>query len=188
MCRRPLDLLTMEIDHVVPESLERQPSLLATHLVELGLPLDFPVNSFSNWLPICGSCNRAKSNHVFRPSLLIQGALERAQRNASKAAQVAAEVPTQRQMARALNFVLRGFRGDETDEELLKPLIEKFAQLNPDAWKVLSSSISRARTPPGSGTRSRTIRLSPTFTVVLEPGIVSLRDDGSITSSWALSI
>ena len=64
LCNRPLDLLTMEVDHVIPESLQDNPKRLVEVVRLLGRPGDFDVNSYANWLPACRSCNGRKLAEV----------------------------------------------------------------------------------------------------------------------------
>ena len=51
LCATPLDLKTMQVDHVIPESLLADAKRLSAAIVSLGRPKDFDVNSFENWLP-----------------------------------------------------------------------------------------------------------------------------------------
>lgn len=67
LCRRPLDLQTMEVDHVLPEQLLSEPGRLATVLAHFGLPSTFEIQSLVNWLPSCRPCNNRKRAQVFEP-------------------------------------------------------------------------------------------------------------------------
>ena len=127
LCNRPLDLLTMEVDHVIPESLQDNPKRLVEVVRLLGRPGDFDVNSYANWLPACRSCNGRKLAEVFEPSPMIQILLQRAQRKAVSAAQLAAEAVTERKIANALNVLQRADENGELTEDmkaLLMPLVE----------------------------------------------------------------
>lgn len=88
ICNRPLDLKTVEVDHVIPESLVDTPDRIRDVFKSLGRPADFDVNSYANWLPACRPCNRRKLATVFEPSLLIQLALQRAADRADKASNI----------------------------------------------------------------------------------------------------
>ena len=85
MCARPLDLKSMQIDHVIPEHLLDTPERLAEVLNIFGLPADFDLNSFDNWMPSCLPCNNTKRGEVFTPSLLVQAQLKITKSHAQKA-------------------------------------------------------------------------------------------------------
>src|SRR5918995_1103233 len=72
MCSEPVDLLTMEVDHILPEYLIDQQAQLATVLRDYGLPATFDLQSFSNWMPSCRPCNNRKRSRVFKPTPRIQ--------------------------------------------------------------------------------------------------------------------
>jgi hypothetical protein len=48
----PIDMLTFQVDHVIPEELLSDPSGWPG-LAALGRPETFEVNSFENWLHAC---------------------------------------------------------------------------------------------------------------------------------------
>lgn len=180
VCRRPLDLFTMEIDHVLPESLLKKPDLFEQHRKALGLGTDFNINGFENWLPICNGCNKAKSDTVFLPSLLIQRQLQGAKLKSGKARAVADEIPTKRQLARSLGMLLRGISGTPEERELLLPLIQRFAELHPDAMTLVQSKgVPETRSRHRMGTARvvypvSELRLTPTLTATFVPGGVQL--------------
>jgi 5-methylcytosine-specific restriction endonuclease McrA len=68
LCHKPINLRTMEVDHLIPESLKDDPVRLAAVLVALGRQLNFNLNTYDNWLPACGRCNNEKRNNIFEPS------------------------------------------------------------------------------------------------------------------------
>jgi 5-methylcytosine-specific restriction endonuclease McrA len=65
-CLQPLDWLDCQIDHVIPESLLKDPVELACVLEAYGLPSKYGVNDFENWVPVHPRCNRSKSDAVYR--------------------------------------------------------------------------------------------------------------------------
>ncbi len=85
LCHEPINLKTMEVDHIIPESLLDDPVRLTVILKDLGRPGDFDLNSFANWMPACRSCNGTKRATVFEPSPVVQLVLQNA---AGKAARV----------------------------------------------------------------------------------------------------
>lgn len=107
LCEVPLDLSSMEVDHVLPEHLLSTPSLLDAAKAALGLPASFDLNSFENWMPACGACNRKKSALRFEPSLLVQVKLQHLAAKADKARRLCADIVDNRQVSIALNALER---------------------------------------------------------------------------------
>lgn len=127
-CGMPLNLKTMEVDHIIPESMLKKPEELKDTLKGFNLPPHFEINSFSNWLPACRQCNSTKSDQVFNPSPIVQAHIERASRKASSAQRLAKEVISQRKIAKALN-VLECLQDEgELDAETVQKLAEVISQ------------------------------------------------------------
>lgn len=128
MCSTPLDLISMEVDHVLPEHLLRDAPALAAAKSALGLPGSFELNSFENWLPACRPCNRTKGAGIFRPSLLVQTQLQRLAKTAGNARRLCAEVITSTQASTALNALERaqenGWTMDAASKERVLALAE----------------------------------------------------------------
>ena len=170
ICGSPLTLKTMAVDHVIPEDFLRQPDKLAATLEALGLPSDFEINSYSNWLPACGPCNGKKSNLVFNPSLLFQLNLHYASAKANKVAVFVAKTVSDRKIANALNVLEQAGSDGQLDLETLATLGELLAvhrapeqigepiRLTP-LYEVLSDAngLQVIRGPHGIGTRPSTL-------------------------------
>ena len=60
-CGEPLRLRDLEIDHIVPQSLEDDVAAWAHVREQQGLPDDFDINSYGNLAPACSACNGKKS-------------------------------------------------------------------------------------------------------------------------------
>lgn len=75
--RELLDMTTFQIDHIIPEHLQEDPRPLQKAIESFGLPDDFNLNSFENWLPACGSCNNRKRASVFEPVPIIKIELQK---------------------------------------------------------------------------------------------------------------
>src|SRR5262249_14115538 len=84
LCGEPVNFAEMEVDHILPEFLKDQ-STLDKALTAFGLPSNFGLNSFENWLPAHRRCNGVKGNHVFRPTPIIQVWIDRAREKAPAA-------------------------------------------------------------------------------------------------------
>lgn len=105
LCRVPLDLTSMVVDHVLPEHLLESPSLFDAAKSALGLPASFDLNSFENWMPACSSCNGKKAALQFEPSLLIQVELQNLAEKADKARRLCDEVVGTRRVSIALSWL-----------------------------------------------------------------------------------
>src|SRR5215510_2054259 len=120
MCSAPLTLQTMEIDHVIPQTLVDEPDLLAKVLAELGRPADFDVNSYENMLPACGPCNSAKPNIIWESSPLIH--LHPQKAKVAEVEVLAAKTVSQRDIANALNTLERTHEDGEVTDDIIKAL------------------------------------------------------------------
>ena len=131
-CRAPLDIASMEVDHVIPESLIESPELPKI-LRDLGRPDDFSINGFENWLPSCRRCNGEKSDIVFDPSPIIQVRLQNLAERKNKTKELTEQTASKRKISLALNTLARAHeQGSITDEQIaiVQPLVQ-FHQSNP---------------------------------------------------------
>ncbi|MGO7032636.1 HNH endonuclease signature motif containing protein [Rhizobium ruizarguesonis] len=103
----PIDLQSMQVDHVIPESLVEEPDRLAQVLHDFGLAPDFDLNSYENWMPACGTHNNQKRAKVFTPTPLIQMHLQRAADKAGKAREIERQSISRVAFAKASNVVMR---------------------------------------------------------------------------------
>lgn len=156
LCSMPLNLKTMEVDHVIPESLLKKPTELQAALNAFGLPSDFDLNSFANWLPACSPCNGTKSDLVFEPTPIVQVYLQYAIAKAAEAQMLAAETVSERKIANALNILERARDDEKLDDEVIE---------------ILSEFISRHRQPDLSG---QPIRLTPLYEIITEQNGIQL--------------
>jgi hypothetical protein len=128
LCRKPIDLSSMEVDHIVPESISADPDRLRAVLVALGRRNDFDINSYENWMPSCRSCNRRKSDVEFEPSPIVQVLLQQAADAAPRAREAETEGLNKASLARAINVVQRyaaGHRLDASSIASLRPLLDE---------------------------------------------------------------
>ncbi|PTE08822.1 hypothetical protein C9427_19390 [Mesorhizobium helmanticense] len=72
ICTRPVDFQSMQVDHIIPETLLDNADVLAKVLKIFNLPESFKIDSYENWMPCCGPCNNKKKARVFGPTPLIQ--------------------------------------------------------------------------------------------------------------------
>lgn len=84
-CRRPVPWTEFEVDHVIPESLLKDLDTLVSVLAKLGLPADFNLNDYENWVAICHSCNKTKLAEVFDPAPIYLSYIAASRDNAAAA-------------------------------------------------------------------------------------------------------
>lgn len=128
LCSKLLNLKTMEVDHIIPEFLIAKPKKLQTALNAFGLPSDFDLKSFANWLPACRPCNGTKNDIVFEPTPIVQVHLQRASVKAADAQALAAETVSKRKIENALNVLERARDDGTLDEEVIQTLSEFISQ------------------------------------------------------------
>jgi hypothetical protein len=153
LCDAPLDLKTLEVDHILPESLESEPDRLADVLQEFGLPENFSLNSFANWMPACRRCNGKKSDLVFKATPIIQLMLQRAIEKAPKAEALARETIGRVKITKALTILEVANENGElspADRAALMPLV---------LFQEQHREPERTTEP---------VRLAPNYTVYLE--------------------
>ena len=91
LCPEPLRLVECHVDHFIPESLLDDDQERQEVFALLGLPPDFEINSFANWMPTHSHCNQSKSYHVPRCSLATDLTLQELARKAPQASRLASK-------------------------------------------------------------------------------------------------
>jgi 5-methylcytosine-specific restriction endonuclease McrA len=124
MCGEPIDLLTMEVDHIIPEALLDEPATLGPILDGFGLPADFNLQSYANWLPACGPCNNRKRNRVFKLTPRIQIELQIAEEKAAKTAALAASRVSAQAASRAWNTIKRAHAAGDLSDTIQAAITE----------------------------------------------------------------
>lgn len=157
MCGEPLDLLSMEVDHIIPSSLGAKPDELRRVIEAFNLPANFDLESFANWLPACERCNNRKRALVFRPSPIIQVELQKASKKAAKTKELAGRRVTDRQVANAWNRIRNAIEQGSINTELEN-----------DIKEFLGFHVSA---------RNKDVAGEP---IRLAPGVEVLSDDGRI--------
>ena len=64
-CQEPLKYADLEIDHIIPRSLRKNPQELQNLIAQLSLDANFDLDSLENLLPVHGDCNSRKKARVF---------------------------------------------------------------------------------------------------------------------------
>jgi len=135
ICRCPIDLQTMHVDHIIPEHLPDERERFEAVLRDFDLPADFNVNSFENWLPSCAPCNVKKGSLVFRVTLLAQINLDRATKKAESAREHARKTVESAVLTKAVNTICRANESTTLTAEILKPIVESMREHNPSLFK-----------------------------------------------------
>ena len=91
-CGKPLQLIETTIDHQLPESLLYDEARRAAVFEEYGLPKDFNINGYENWLPAHNHCNQAKGSGTSEFVPGIKKILDRLRAKAKQVERVADSV------------------------------------------------------------------------------------------------
>lgn len=135
LCGKPVDLLSMEVDHILPEQLLDAPSdRLHDVLTQFGLPHAFDFQSYENWLPACGPCNNQKRSRIFDVVPIVSIQLKKAREKAPEAERIAERVTSGQSVGRAINTLQRAFN----EGSLSKQARSKLNEILRDAETVAS--------------------------------------------------
>lgn len=159
ICRTPISLGEVEIDHLIPESLDRDRAKLARAITLLGLPADFRVNTAANWSPACRRCNGLKSDRLWEPSLLIQLHLQVAAERAAKVVELIEVQVKKREISRALNLLERA-------------AVER--RINPHAIGDIRNLLMEQRPFREEGIQDRAVMIAPEFGVISNDGDITI--------------
>jgi hypothetical protein len=83
-CEEPLRWIEVTIDHYIPEYLENYPAELDEVRAQYGLPSNFVVNDYCNWLPCHAHCNRNKGPELPIPIHVAASILRSLAKHAEK--------------------------------------------------------------------------------------------------------
>lgn len=120
-------MATFQVDHVIPEHLAKKPEELQSVIASYGLPEDFDLNSFENWLPACSNCNNEKSGAVFEALPIFAVQLKKAAEKAGKARALEAETRSRQKVSRAITIIETAHQEGTLGEvqfSRLRPLVE----------------------------------------------------------------
>jgi hypothetical protein len=107
LCREPIDLASIHVDHIIPEDLLDDPARLTRTLRLYGLPETFDLNSYANWMPACMRCNLRKGERVLNPAPIFLVELQVAAEKATRAAELAQERVAKQTITKAWNAIKR---------------------------------------------------------------------------------
>jgi hypothetical protein len=83
-CQEPVGFRESEIDHFIPEHLEKKPLELDRVRADYGLSASFLINDYCNWLPIHRRCNQKKGGKIPKLTLLAIDTLDNMARDAER--------------------------------------------------------------------------------------------------------
>jgi hypothetical protein len=78
-CERLIEFRDTTVDHIIPESLLKNPKKLEETKSLYELPPNFKINGFENWVPSDFKCNSRKNSKLYRKSPVLMDLLDRAQ-------------------------------------------------------------------------------------------------------------
>jgi hypothetical protein len=102
LCDEPIPFNEVEIDHIIPKSIHKQPDQLVRAKESFGLSKHFEINGFENLLPACRRCNRLKKDNVPNYSGLTTMHLEMASKKADKVKSLIAKTKSNRKIDQLL--------------------------------------------------------------------------------------
>ncbi len=180
LCNEPVSLSEVCIDHIIPESLEGT-DRLAPILKEYGLRADFNLNQPGNWLPAHARCNAEKKAQVYKPSILMQGRIERALEKAADVERVRDNFGSARGIGRSLVQLYAAWeKGTLKDDHIsqLKEFVSTVTAEMPEDGRVVPTSddpailyaeiVKRQDEVRGDSERGRPVLLGPGLEVVGE--------------------
>lgn len=138
-CNKPLNLMDMQVDHIIPETLLGDPERLAKVRELFGLPTDFDINTYSNWLPACSKCNNIKRDRVFEPAPIFLIQLEIAADRAEDALRLEQQGIADNRISKLLNEMERAFglrRSDLAAIKFLSDIAKSPAAHGPQSVQV----------------------------------------------------
>ncbi|MEV8642366.1 HNH endonuclease signature motif containing protein [Mesorhizobium ciceri] len=121
LCREPVSLAEMEVDHVIPESLAKH-AALKDILKLMGLPEDFNLNSYANLLPAHRDCNRDKGAYRFKPTPMFIRILDQGLEKAKHVQKLHDTFLSTRKLNTAFSRILAAIEEGKLSPEQMKEL------------------------------------------------------------------
>jgi hypothetical protein len=137
LCHEPIDFMSMEVDHILPERLLESADELAELRKAFALESTFDINSFENWLPSCWRCNRQKAGRTFAAVPIFAIQLDRARTKAPEAKKIAQKVVSDRQLGNALATITLAVEAGDLSAQRLAPVAEMYLSAHPEAVRQM---------------------------------------------------
>ena len=157
-CREPVLFKNCDKEHLIPRDAENN---LADLIKRFGLPSDFEIESFENWVPSCSSCNKQKGTRLVDPAPLISVVFVTARHHAPLAREISKTIDSEPKKARTLARLGATVETQQlTKEEILEFL------------SGLPCLIQKAAAPP-----QEILHIAPAWDVVESGGrVIEVRD------------
>lgn len=123
-CDEPVRFKDVTIDHILPESLHKDPEKLSEILHEYGLSAQFNLNDFQNWVPAHGKCNQTKSFDLFQPSPALIKTLAAVEKKAETARKTSAAIESDRAKERILGRLSSAVKAGSVSKAEVAALME----------------------------------------------------------------
>ena len=127
-CQEPLRLKETTIDHLIPESLlmddDRRIEVFRQH----GLPSDFNINGFENWMPCHSRCNQVKGNKTFEYVPANRMILQKLIKLAPKVEKTALEVPSSVTKEKLFGQVFAALEKNKLTQDDVKEVFTKLLE------------------------------------------------------------
>ena len=136
---------SMHVDHVLPEHLLDDPERLKEVIDSFGLPEDFDLNSYENWLPSCGPCNLRKRGEVFEPVPLIKLQLQKAAEKAAKAKTFEEAAVHSATLTKSINTMCRANERTILTLEHFEPIVASLKEHNPELLEGVYEFVASQR-------------------------------------------
>lgn len=127
-CGVPVSFQEVTVDHVVPESIEDDEGKLIAIKLLYGLPEEFGINTFLNWVPAHAKCNQRKGQDLFSPSPAMLAILERVAKRAIFAKSTAANAIANKNKGRILGRLRSALEAKTISREEVEELFAGIVQ------------------------------------------------------------
>lgn len=184
-CREPVEWRSLTIDHIVPQSLEDKPEKLSEIKTHYGLPVDFPINDFENWVPAHQRCNGSKNDSIFQSSPAMIAVFAEVQHKAVLGREFASGIESDWHLARIESVIVAAHEQNRFDHETiksLKELVDKIYANLPPPTKPLQLLLDNrfALYESAEGVEVRLIELGEAVACADEVRVIVRDSDGRI--------
>lgn len=125
-CREPLSFPNVEIDHIIPKTLNE--AALASVLNDYGLAVTFDLQAVENLIPSCGPCNRRKSSRRIAGVPIVLDVLAKARIRGPKAKRFAESTKRAEEVEDALALIETSARAGDLNAKTLKRALKVVKQ------------------------------------------------------------
>lgn len=162
----------MQLDHVLPRTLSRNPEKLRRAVEQYGLSAEFEIESYDNWVPSCARCNGRKANHLLKSSPAMVHAMSMVEMRARMARDNAERIRADSRKAKVAAVLSQTIEDGELTIDDIKALLEDLRSMSYRAAKK----------------RIEWIRISEKFKYKTDGivGIVASSGEESILRYWSL--